>query len=141
MPFFATVMPPILIFSLSRMAFSPALPMAMTTRPQLASSPAIAVFTSGELAIDMAIRCAALSFSAPVMAISMNFSAPSPSFATWCARSMHKAVERLGEALEPRIVGDLQAGERAARRARGKHQHRVGGRGIAIDRDAVEARD
>ena len=38
----------------------------MTTRPQLASSPAIAVFTSGELAIESAIRLAALALAAPV---------------------------------------------------------------------------
>src|SRR3712207_8412496 len=37
---------------------SPALPTAMTTRPQLASSPATAVFTRGELAIAMAMRLA-----------------------------------------------------------------------------------
>ena len=37
--------------SLSRSAGSPALPTAMTTRPQLASSPAMAVLTSGELAM------------------------------------------------------------------------------------------
>ena len=42
----------------SRSAGSPALPTAMTTRPQLASSPATAVFTSGEFAIDMAMRWA-----------------------------------------------------------------------------------
>ncbi len=39
------------IDSLSRSAASPALPTAMTTRPQLGSSPATAVLTSGELAI------------------------------------------------------------------------------------------
>ena len=44
------------IESLSRLAGSPALPTAITTRPQLASSPAIAVFTSGEFATDIAIR-------------------------------------------------------------------------------------
>ena len=44
--------------SLSRSAGSPALPTAITTRPQLASSPAIAVFTSGELAMERAMRCA-----------------------------------------------------------------------------------
>src|SRR5262245_41652380 len=43
------------IASLSRSAGSPALPTAITTRPQLASSPAIAVFTSGEFAIGIAI--------------------------------------------------------------------------------------
>ena len=61
----ATRMSPNQIDSLSRSAGSPALPTAMTTRPQLASSPAIAVFTSGELAIDSAIRRADLSTSAP----------------------------------------------------------------------------
>ena len=51
MPFLATDMPPIAIASRSRSAFSPDLPIAMTMRPQLASSPAMAVLTSGELAI------------------------------------------------------------------------------------------
>ena len=51
--------------SLSRSAFSPALPTAMTMRPQLASSPAMAVLTSGELAIDSAMRLAALREAAP----------------------------------------------------------------------------
>ena len=49
-------MSPNQIDSLSRSAGSPALPTAITTRPQLASSPAIAVLTSGELAIDSAMR-------------------------------------------------------------------------------------
>ena len=49
-------MSPNQIASRSRSAGSPALPTAMTMRPQLASSPAIAVLTSGELAIDSAIR-------------------------------------------------------------------------------------
>ena len=40
--------------SRSRSAGSPALPTAMTIRPQLASSPAMAVFTSGEFANPMA---------------------------------------------------------------------------------------
>src|SRR5262244_1880910 len=54
MPLWATRMPLNQIDSRSRSAGSPALPTAMTTRPQLASSPAIAVLTSGELAIDVA---------------------------------------------------------------------------------------
>src|SRR6266403_256724 len=56
MPLWATLMPLNQIDKRSRSAGSPALPTAMTTRPQLASSPAIAVFTKGELAIDMAMR-------------------------------------------------------------------------------------
>ena len=46
---------PIQILRLSRSAAWPALPTAMTTRPQFASSAASAVFTSGEFAIDDAI--------------------------------------------------------------------------------------
>ena len=49
----------------------------MTTRPQLASSPAKAVFTSGELAIERAIFLAATSFSAPVTVTSTILRAPS----------------------------------------------------------------
>ena len=58
-------MSPNQIASRSRSAGSPALPTAMTTRPQLASSPAMAVFTSGELAIDIAMRWAEASLVAP----------------------------------------------------------------------------
>ena len=59
----------------------------MTMRPQLASSPAMAVLTRGELAIDRPMRLAAASLSAPVTVISMNFDAPSPSRTIWWARS------------------------------------------------------
>jgi hypothetical protein len=60
-PRLATRMPLNEIESLSRSAGSPALPTAITTRSQLASSPAIAVFTSGEFATDMAIPAPRLS--------------------------------------------------------------------------------
>ena len=73
--------------SLSRSAGSPALPTAMTIRPQLASSPATAVFTSGELAIAIAIRCADLPVTAPVTSMRISFCAPSPSRTTCSARS------------------------------------------------------
>ena len=53
----------------SRSAASPALPTAITTRPQLGSPPAIAVLTSGELAMEKPIRRAAASLSAPVTSI------------------------------------------------------------------------
>src|SRR5256885_16748796 len=65
---------------------APALPTAMTTRPQLASSPAIAVFTSGELAIDIAILRADALEVAPSTLISTSLRAPSPSRATCSAR-------------------------------------------------------
>ena len=71
----------------SRSAGAPDFPTAITTRPQFASSPAIAVFTSGELAIDMAWRRASLREVAPVTVTSTNFVAPSPSRTTCCARS------------------------------------------------------
>ena len=61
-------MPPIEMRSLSRSARSPDLPTAMTMRPQLASSPAIAVLTSGELATDSPILRAAPLDEAPVAA-------------------------------------------------------------------------
>ena len=54
-PFLATSTPPIRMANLSRSALAPDLPTAITIRPQLASSPAIAVFTNGELATDKAI--------------------------------------------------------------------------------------
>src|SRR5882757_8695964 len=75
------------IESLSRLAGSPALPTAITTRPQLASSPAIAVFTSGEFATDIAILRADALVVAPSTMISTSLRAPSPSRATCSARS------------------------------------------------------
>jgi len=74
----------------SRSAGSPALPTAMTTRPQFASSPATAVLTSGELAIDSAIRLAERDDVAPVTAISISLRAPSPSRTTCRARSLSR---------------------------------------------------
>src|SRR6478735_9122134 len=71
---------------LSRLAGSPALPIAITTRPQLASSPAIAVFTSGEFATDIAILRAEALVVAPSTMISTSLRAPSPSRATCSAR-------------------------------------------------------
>src|ERR1700742_2402693 len=66
------------IDSLTRLAGSPALPTAITTRPQLASSPAIAVFTSGEFATDIAIRRAESLVVAPSTMISTRLRAASP---------------------------------------------------------------
>ena len=66
---------------------SPDFPTAMTMRPQFASSPAIAVLTSGELATASAVRRAAGSSTAPRTSMVTNFEMPSPSFTTCCARS------------------------------------------------------
>ena len=54
----------------------------MTMRPQFASSPAMAVFTSGELATAMATRRAEASSTAPATSMRMSFWAPSPSRTT-----------------------------------------------------------
>ena len=51
----------------------------MITLPQLGSSPAIAVFTSGELAIEKAIVFASNSVFVSLIFIVINFEAPSPS--------------------------------------------------------------
>ena len=84
--------------------------MAITMRPQFASSPAIAVFTRGELAIDMAIRCAAASLCAPVTAISINFSAPSPSRATCWARSRQMPSSALAKFFSRASRADFNPG-------------------------------
>ena len=57
----------------------------MTTRPQLASSPATAVLTSGELAIESAMRLAERADLAPVTVTSTCLCAPSPSRTTCSA--------------------------------------------------------
>ena len=86
------------IESLSRLAGSPALPTAITTRPQLASSPAIAVFTSGEFAIDIAILRADILVVAPSTMTSTSLRAPSPSRATCSARSASTSWNALANA-------------------------------------------
>ncbi len=63
----------------------------MTMRPQLGSSPAIAVLTSGELPIARAMRRAARSWAAPVTLTVTNLLAPSPSRATCWARSRSRS--------------------------------------------------
>src|SRR4051812_10037708 len=87
------------IESLSRSAGSPALPTAITTRPQLASSPAIAVFTSGEFAIDIAILRADGLDVAPSTMISTSLRAPSPSRATCSERLARTLWNALAKAL------------------------------------------
>src|SRR5260370_910347 len=91
-------MPPNQIESRSRSARSPALPTAITTRPQLASSPAIAVLTSGELAIESAILRAEDFDTAPSTMISTSLRAPSPSRAICSARLARTASNALRNA-------------------------------------------
>ncbi len=109
-------MSPNQIESLSRSAGSPALPTAMTTRPQLASSPAIAVFTSGEFAIDSAIRRADFLETAPLTMTRTSLRAPSPSRAICSERSAstpesarRKFLSRPSLALEILGAPDLAA--------------------------------
>ena len=68
---------------LSRSTGSSVLPTAMTTRPQLASSPARAVFTSGLSAIDLASFRAEAGLAAPSTVTLTNLVAPSPSRTSW----------------------------------------------------------
>jgi hypothetical protein len=64
------------------------LPIAIASRPQLASAPAIAVLTSGEFAMLKAIVRADSSVTAPATRTSISFCAPSPSRTTCLARSV-----------------------------------------------------
>src|SRR3546814_19217140 len=68
---------------------------------QLASSPAIAVLTSGELAIVRPIRSALSSLAAPLTNMVMNLLAPSPSRTTDCASWRHKSASAAAKASAP----------------------------------------
>ena len=104
----ATRISPNQIASWSRSAGSPALPTAITTRPQLASSPATAVLTSGELAIDSAMRLAERAEVAPV-----------DRHLDELARALAVAHHLLGEIEQQAFERPLEAGEaRVARLAR-----------------------
>ena len=123
------------IESLSRLAGSPALPTAITTRPQLASSPAIAVFTSGEFAIDIAILRAETFVVAPSTMISTSLRAPSPSRATCSARSASTAWNALAKAFSRGSLARLIFGAPLAAAAPvAKASSVSGGRGVAVDR-------
>ena len=71
---------------------TPALPAAERIRPQFGSEPAMAVFTSGELAMARAIRAALSPSAAPAIAMVTNFLAPSPSRAICCASDSMTSV-------------------------------------------------
>ena len=89
------------MLSLSRSAGSPAFPTAITTRPQFASWPAIAVFTKGELAMLSAIRFADPSLSAPSTVTAMNLDAPSPSRTTRWASFRHTSLSARRKSAAP----------------------------------------
>ena len=78
----------------------------MTTRPQLASSPAIAVLTKGELAIERPTRLALSSLAAPLTLTAMNFCAPSPSRTTRCASCRHTSSSAAAKASAPALSNE-----------------------------------
>ena len=135
----ATRMSPNQIASLSRSAGSPALPTAMTTRPQLASSPATAVFTSGELAIAMAMRLADVAPFAPVTFTVDEFSRALAVPGDLLGEVAEEAFQRLAEFLEAAVARQRDGGGTALGGAGRKEQERVRGRGVAVDGHAVEA--
>ena len=81
----------------SRLTGSSARPTAMTMRPQLASSPAKAVLTSGLSAMVRAILRAEAADSAPVTVILTNLVAPSPSRTSCWARSSSTRLQLVAE--------------------------------------------
>ena len=70
---------PILFLSFLISTISPDFPIPIKILPQLGSSPAIAVFTKGEFAIEKAIFFALPNDFALITFIVTNFFAPSPS--------------------------------------------------------------
>ena len=68
---------------------SPDFPIPITILPQLGSSPATAVFTKGEFAIEKAIFFALLNDLALIIFTVKNFFAPSPSTTICFARFKH----------------------------------------------------
>ena len=88
-PFSANKKSPNFIEILFLSTFSPDLPIHIITLPQLGSSPATAVFTSGEQATEKAIFFALVTDLAFKTFIVKNFFAPSPSTTTCLARFKH----------------------------------------------------
>ncbi|MCY1544630.1 hypothetical protein D9M68_805270 [compost metagenome] len=99
--------------SRSRSAGSPALPTAMTTRPQLASSPAMAVLTKGLSAMALAMRKALSSETAPSTWMETCLVAPSPSRTTWMASS-NRTSQRASPKISARGSSRLRIGSTAA---------------------------
>jgi hypothetical protein len=70
----------------------------------LGSPPAIAVFTSGEVAMRRATAAAARGFAAPRTAIVTTWWTPSPSAISWVARSCSTSVNASPNAVSARPV-------------------------------------
>ena len=79
-------MSPNFIDNFSKSIGTPDFPIAIIILPQLGSSPAIAVLTNGEFAIEKAIFFASFSFLQFSTFIVINFDAPSPSATTLFAK-------------------------------------------------------
>ena len=120
----------------------PDLPTAMTMRPQLASSPAIAVFTSGEFATVIAIRLADLALAAPVTSMLHSLSAR-PRRPDHLQRQIQQhVVQRPGKVGQHPVARGIAVGGRNSRMLRlpgGDQQHGVRGGRIGIHRRAIEA--
>ena len=83
---------------------TPAFPAAERMRPQFGSEPAIAVFTSGEFAIDRAIFSAARSLVAPSTSMVTSFCAPSPSLTICRASDSSTSVSAVFEGGQARAA-------------------------------------
>ena len=123
----------------SRSAGSPALPTAITTRPQLASSPASAVFTSGEFPIESAIFRAEAS---DVRARDLDLDELRQSLAV-ARHLLGKVAAEVGKRrwnAAKACRSASRVGTPCAKPHPGREgEQRVGGRGVAVDCDGVEA--
>ena len=104
------------------------LPIAIATRPQFGSAPCTAVLTSGELTMALATRLACSADWARSTLTSISFSAPSPSRATCLVSDDGDLVQAVLERVEIDGAGS----------ATGHDDRRVAGRGVGVDRHAVE---
>jgi hypothetical protein len=74
----------------------------------------MAVFTSGELAMLSAMRCALVSVSAPSTSMRMNFDAPSPSRTTRWASWRHSSASAARKASAPSLSSSVSGALPAA---------------------------
>ena len=109
----------------------------MTMRPQFGSSPAIAVLTSGELAMASATLPRVRVGAAPVTAHLDELGRPLAVAHHLMREVAHDPRQRRLEGRRPRVRRAAIGGIAAAGR---RHQQRVRGRGVAVDGDAVEGR-
>ena len=90
---------------------------APATRPQLASWPAMHVFTNGEFATVRAARSASSGVAAPLTFTVTSLLAPSPSAAIWRARFWHTASSATWNSSKPAFAmsASYVLAERASR--------------------------